>query len=115
MLTFPDGQTNLGLKQLRRVQDYVETHLAESLSLVELATVAGFSEYHFARLFRQATGQSPYQYVLQKRVERAQNLLSHTNRSISEIAIETGFTHQSHMTHVFKRYVGLTPKAYRDS
>ncbi len=100
-------------QQMRRVIDFVQAHLDQDLSLEALAQQAGFSAYHFARLFRQTTGESPHQFVLRQRIERAQRLLKQSSVPLSRVALESGFANQSHFTQVFKRYLGLTPRAYR--
>jgi AraC family transcriptional regulator len=100
-------------QQLRHVIDCVQAHLSQDLSLEVLAQQIGFSPYHFARLFRQTTGESPHQFVLRQRIERAQRLLKETDIPLAHVAIESGFADQSHLTQVFKRHLGLTPRAYR--
>lgn len=98
---------------LRPAITYIEDHLAEDLSLSEIAAVVHLSPYHFARLFKESAGFSPHQYVIQRRVERAKLLLSTTNRSLTTIAHIVGFAHESHLALHFKRLTGLTPKHYR--
>ena len=98
---------------LRRVSAYIEEHLAEDLSLSELAAVVALSPYHFARLFKAATRYSPHQYVIQRRVERAKFFLSTTNWSLTAIAHAVGFAHESHLALHFKRLTGLLPSASR--
>lgn len=100
-------------QQMRRVMDFVQAHLDQDISLKVLAQQAGFSSYHFARLFRQTTGESPHQFVLRQRIERAQGLLKERDIPLVRVAIESGFANQSHFTQAFKRYLGLTPRAYR--
>jgi AraC family transcriptional regulator len=100
-------------QQIRRVVDFVQAHLDQNLSLEALAEQTGFSSYHFARLFRQTTGASPHQFVLRQRVERAQLLLTERDVSLAQVATACGFVDQSHLTQVFKRHFGLTPRAYR--
>jgi AraC family transcriptional regulator len=100
-------------QQVKRVRDFVQAHLDQDLSLEDLAQQIGFSPYHFARLFRQSTGDSPHQFVLRQRVEQAQRLLTQKDLTLAQVAIESGFADQSHLTQVFKRYLGLTPRAYR--
>ncbi len=100
-------------RQLKRVTDFVLADLRQDLSLEALAAQVGFSPYHFARLFRRTSGESPHQFVLRQRLERAQHLLRATNAPLAYIALESGFASQSHLTHAFKRLLGLTPKAYR--
>ena len=98
---------------LRRVSTYIEEHLAEDLSLSELAAVAYLSPYHFARLFKASTGFAPHQYVIGRRIERAKLLLSTTNWSLAAIAHAVGFAHESHLALHFKRLTGLLPSSYR--
>lgn len=100
-------------RQISRVTDFILVHLNQVLSLPVLAQQVGFSPYHFARLFRQTTGESPHQFVLRQRIERAQRLLKERDMPLAHIALESGFANQSHLTQVFKRHLGLTPRAYR--
>jgi AraC family transcriptional regulator len=99
--------------QIKQVKDFMLAHLSQDLSLDVLAQQIGFSAYHFARLFRQTTGESPHQFVLRLRSERAQRLLKETNESLAQIALQCGFANQSHLTLVFKRQFGVTPRTYR--
>jgi len=103
----------LTLRQISRVTDFILAHLNQDLSLSALAQQVGFSPYHFARLFRQTTGESPHQYVLRQRIEQAQRLLQEKDMPLAHIAIESGFANQSHLTRVFKQHLGQTPRAYR--
>ena len=91
----------------------MRAHLSQDLSLDVLAQQIGFSPYHFARLFRQTLGESPHQFVLRQRIERAQHLLKEADVPLAHIALECGFANQSHLSLVFKRLLGLTPRAYR--
>jgi AraC family transcriptional regulator len=112
----PAGACPHGLSKpkLRRTTAYIEAHLAHELSVIELAAVAQTSPAYFARLFRQATGQTPHQYVIMCRIERAKRLLLETEGSIIDIGHQVGFTDQSYFTAVFRKHVTITPKAYRD-
>jgi AraC family transcriptional regulator len=103
----------LSSQQMKRITDYVQARLTHALTLDELARQLGFSPYHFARLFRATAGESPHQFVLRQRVERAKHLLKHGDLTLVEVAIESGFANQSHLTQIFRRYTGLTPKAFR--
>jgi AraC family transcriptional regulator len=85
------------------------------LSLVEIAAVTQTSPPHFAHLFKQATGQTPHQYVLRCRMERAKHLLTGTTLPLHEIGARVGYADHSHFTALFRRYVAITPKAYRDA
>jgi AraC family transcriptional regulator len=103
-----------GLPQhkLRQAIDYIQEHLSDNISLEAIANHIDLSCYHFCRLFKQSTGFTPYQYVIQQRVERAKQLLKQRKMSISEIAIACGFSHQSHLNRHFKRLTGVTPKTW---
>jgi AraC-like DNA-binding protein len=100
--------------KLQRAIEYVQAHLEHELLLTEIAAVAQMSPDHFARLFRQATGRTPHQYVVICRIERAKRLLSETEWPIIDIGRQVGFTDQSYFTAVFRKHVATTPKAYRD-
>ena len=111
--TIKEPTQGLAHQQMKRVMDFIQDHLSQDLSLEVLAQQIGFSPYHFARLFRQTTGESPHQFVLHQRIERAQHLLKERDAPLAHIALESGFANQSHLTQTFKRYLGLTPRAYR--
>jgi AraC family transcriptional regulator len=96
---------------LRHVIEYIHDNLDQHLTLTELSLVAGMSAYHFARTFKQVTGVTPHQYVLNVRVEQAKGLLLQGKLTIAEIASQVGFFDQSHLTRSFKRLVGVTPQA----
>jgi AraC-like DNA-binding protein len=99
--------------QLQQVLDYIHTHLDRDLSLAELAEFINISPTYFASLFKQAAGVSPHQYVIQQRVERAKTMLAKTDLAIADIALQVGFSSQSHLTQQFKRITGMTPKQIR--
>ncbi|HJZ92228.1 MAG TPA: AraC family transcriptional regulator [Gemmataceae bacterium] len=99
--------------RLRVVVEYIEDHLAAGPSLEQMAAVARLSTYHFAHQFKRATGLPPYQYVIMRRVERAQQLLRDGDLSLAEIAARAGFPDQSAFCRHFKRLVGLTPGRFR--
>ncbi len=98
---------------LRRVRTRIEVNLDKELSLESLAEESGYSRAHFFRLFRQATGFTPYEYVLDLRLKRAQELLREANSSIIDVALSCGFSSQSHMTSVFRRHLATTPGRFR--
>jgi AraC-like DNA-binding protein len=99
--------------RLKRVIDFIEANLAEPLTLDLLAHVAGLSVFHFARVFRQATGTSPYRYVSERRVQRAQNLLMTRELSVHEIALACGFVRHANFSAAFARARGMSPSAFR--
>jgi AraC family transcriptional regulator len=100
---------------LDRVIEYVDVSLDQNLSIELMAGVAELNPICFARAFRRRMGIAPHQYVLEKRVDRAKELLSSTEMPIIGVALGTGFSSQSHFASAFKRVVGVTPKQYRDS
>lgn len=101
--------------KLKAVREYIHEHLDQNLTLTQLATIANLSTHYFASLFKQSTGLAPHQYVTKCRLEKARRLLRQTNLPIIEISQEVGFQNQSHFTKVFRQYLQITPKAYRDS
>ncbi|SRR5579883_612931 len=104
----------LSLKQLQQVLDYIHSHFEQNLRLTDLAGFVGISCHHFARRFKQSMGVTPYQYILQCRVERAKELLLRSHLTVAQIAYCVGFANQSHLTHHFKRRYQLTPKKMRE-
>jgi AraC family transcriptional regulator len=113
----PAGRSDGALPQrkLRAVVEYIEEHFDASPTLEQMAAVAHLSAYHFARQFKTATGLPPHQYVIMRRVERAQRLLQEGDLSLAEVAAGAGFTDQSKFSHTFKRVVGVTPRQFRRS
>lgn len=109
----PAPQTRLSPRHLERIDRYIEDNLEAGFRLQHLAELVGMSRYHFLRCFKRATGISPLQYVLARRVDRAQVLLARGQDSIAEIAYATGFSSQSHLNAMFKRHFGVTPGAFR--
>jgi AraC family transcriptional regulator len=107
--------SNRGLSkpQLRRVTAYIEEHLEQDLSLERLAQVAELSSSHFKTLFKRSLGLPVHEYVVQRRVERAKSLLLSGDRPASQVAVETGFAHQSHMARCMRRVLGTTPTSLR--
>ncbi len=110
--SYVNGLSKLVLQQ---VEEYINEHLHQEIKLIELAAIAQMSPYHFLRLFKQSMGVTPHQYILQCRIEKAKNLLQHSELSIAEVAASVGFCDQSHFTRYFKRIVGVTPKQLRQA
>ncbi|WP_073976103.1 helix-turn-helix domain-containing protein [Erythrobacter donghaensis] len=99
--------------RLKRVIEFIEANLAEPLTLDLLAHVAGLSVFHFARVFRQATGSSPYRYVSERRLQHAQRLLMSPELSVHEIARACGFPRHANFSAAFARARGMSPSAFR--
>ena len=98
---------------LRRVRDRIEAELDAELSLASLANESGYSREHFLRMFRTATGLTPHQYVLERRLSAAQQLLRQSKMLLVDIALQCGFSSQTHMNDVFRKRLGVTPLEYR--
>lgn len=105
------GSAVLAPHKAARVTDYIESHLDQRLTLAELAALAEMSVPHFKALFRQTLGMPVHQYVVRRRVERAKALLLEGRLSVSQVALEAGFAHQSHMAHWMTRLLGVAPRA----
>jgi AraC family transcriptional regulator len=99
--------------RLKRVVEYVEDHLSEKNALSDLAAIAGLSRMHFASQFRTATGLRPHEFLLRRRIQRAEELLRNTTMPIAEISLTVGFQTHAHLTTVFKRFAGCTPGRWR--
>lgn len=108
------AETRAGLSPvaLRRVVRHIEDHLADHVSIDDLAGVAGLSACHFARMFKQSTGMTPHQHVLNSRVAKAKALLLNTSATLAEVASLSGFYDQAHLTRCFRRFVGTTPASF---
>jgi AraC family transcriptional regulator len=115
-LADPSPRRGLSKPRLRAVIEHIHENLDAELSLDHLAAVARMSPYHFARLFKDSTGLPPHQYVIARRVERAKELLrGHDPLPLADVAVEAGFSSQSHFTHHFKRFVGVTPRRFQSA
>ena len=99
--------------KLRLVLSYIEDNLAGDLRLAELASIAGLGMSQFKRVFRECVGLPVHQYVIQRRVERAKALLRGEKLPIGEVALQTGFAHQSHLARHLRRVTGLAPVKFR--
>jgi len=99
--------------QLNRVLEWIEAHLASDVSLLRLARVAGMSASHFRVLFKRSMNVPVHEYVIRRRVERARMLLLRGDLPASQVALETGFSHQSHMARCMRRVLGITPTQLR--
>ena len=115
---FPDASTDVvrgGLApwQYKKVLKFIEDHLSKAIRIEELADLARLSSSHFSRAFRATAGQSPYDYVLGRRMAFAKHLMAKTDASLSEIALDCGMSDQAHLCKVFRRTFGTTPNAWR--
>ncbi|MHA6494136.1 helix-turn-helix domain-containing protein [Pseudomonas borbori] len=101
--------------QRKRLRDFIEAHLAEPLSLGQLAGLCALSEYHFARMFSLSFGVPPHRYLLARRLERARHLLQRSPLPFGEIALACGFASASHFSNRFRQAIGATPSQYRQA
>ena len=99
--------------QMRRVADFIAAHYKENMRLEPLVALTGMSTSRFERVFVETFGMPPLRYVNLMRVNAAHSLLENTDKLLSEIATETGFFDQSHLTRAFKKERGITPGQYR--
>jgi len=99
--------------QARRVTDYLQTHLADDVTLPELATIAGLSVSHFCRAFKQSTGLPPHQWRLARRIERAKELLERTELPVAQVAAAVGYDDPGQFASSFRRATGASPSQYR--
>lgn len=108
-------QTRGGLApwQIRKVTAYVESRIDRPIRNDELAAIARLNPSHFGRAFRNSIGEPPHEYVIRRRVERAQGLMLSTDAPLSEIALNCGLADQSHLTRLFRRIVGESPRTWR--
>lgn len=109
------GRASAGLPKwrLRRAIDLIEARLGEPVTLADMAAVTGLSRMHFAAQFKASTGLRPHEYLLRRRIERAQEMLLIADLAVVDVALSVGFQTQSHFTTTFARLVGRTPHAWR--
>jgi len=100
-------------RQLRRVREFIDQNIESDVRLGAMAGACGVSPDYFLRMFKSTVGVSPYQYLLNLRVERAKILLSDATCSLAEVALRCGFSHQEHLSRMFRRFTGVAPGRYR--
>ena len=103
----------LAVWQKIAVSEYIDEHLAEPISVNELARIAKLSPFYFSRSFKITYGMPPYKYLVGRRIDRARNLLVNPAGSIIEIGLDVGFREASSFSAVFRRRTGLTPSEFR--
>jgi AraC family transcriptional regulator len=110
------ARTTAPLPQWRmtRVIEFIDAHLAEPIGLADIAASAGLTRMHFAAQFRRATGLRPHEYLLRRRVEHAQHLLTTSKHNVMDVALCCGFRSQAHFTTVFRKFVGDTPYRWKE-
>ena len=111
----PDN-THIGTSLYRpvfEIHEYINEHFASDCSLKKLASIVNLSPNHLHAIFKESVGLTPYEYVLRKRVELAKKLIITGEKSMLDIALETGFCSQSHFSKVFKKQTGTTPAQFK--
>jgi len=99
--------------QIRKVLGHIQSNLGRRITTREMADLARLGPSHFARAFRATTGSPPGAYIMRCRVARAKEQLQDSNRALAEVALNCGFSDQSHLTRVFRRAVGVNPGEWR--
>lgn len=99
--------------RLKRARQLMDEHFAEPLDLDQLAREVHFSRFHFIRLFRSAFGKTPHQYLTQKRIEKAKELLAAENHTVTAVCLAVGFTSLGSFSTLFRKQVGRSPEQYR--
>src|SRR5580765_5267915 len=105
----------LGSTRLRRIKELVHAKMEDDLSLDEMAESVGLSTAHFARMFRKSTGETPHQFVLHQRLERAKTMLRAPDARVLDVALACGFKTQQHFAQVFRDVWGVSPTEYRQA
>ena len=109
----PEVKGGLSPYVLKQLLEWIDQHLHLSLTLSDLAQQSQLSEYHFAHMFKQSMQIPPHQYVMQRRLELAQQALQTTSLNLTEISSLYGFSSSSHFSHRFKKYFGYPPSQIR--
>ena len=112
----PNSKESSGLApfKLKQILDLIGDSFTEEVSTSQLANYLHMSQFHFTREFKKSVGVTPYHYIMQQRVKMAKRVLKQQDASIAEVAVECGFSNQSHLGRVFKQHTGTTPKRFRD-
>ena len=112
-IALPECRGGLPAKNLKLALEFITDNLHRDLRLTEIASVSGLSSFHFARLFRKATNETPHQYHLEQRIRKAKEYLRFSLRPVAEIAADVGFQNPAHFTRAFRSREGLPPTAWR--
>lgn len=103
-----------GKENIRRAEEFLRENITSRYSLEEVSRAANLSTYHFIRVFRSVTGKTPYEYLLDAKIEKARELLRSGKMTVTEVCLACGFNNVSHFTSTFKKKVGVTPSRYRN-
>ena len=108
-----DGRGHLLAWQARKVRDYIDAHIAEPLLVADLCALIQRSEAHFSRSFKRTFGEAPHAFLIRRRLQRAEQHMLQTDATLSDIALQCGFTDQAHLCKHFRQLTGRTPAAWR--
>jgi len=103
----------LGSARLRRIKEFVDAKIEDELTLCEMAQAVELSAAHFSRMFRKSTGETPHQFLLRQRLERAKMMLRSADGRVMDVAVACGFKSQQHFAQVFRHVCGVSPTGYR--
>ena len=103
----------LGSARLRRIKEFVDAKIEDELTLYQMAQAVELSTAYFSRMFRKSTGETPHQFLLRQRLERAKMMLRSADGRVLDVAVACGFKSQQHFAQVFRRVCGVSPTEYR--
>ena len=109
----PPAKGGLPPRTMRRLEAYIDENLGSRIKILDLTKVAGLSVRHFSLAFGQSFGQSPHAYIVRHRIERAKQIMLHTDEPLCEVALACGLADQSHLNKWFRRLLGVTPSVWR--
>jgi AraC family transcriptional regulator len=112
-ITTPQGDLRLPAWRIRRITDYVEAHLDESIQVADLARIVGLSTGHLHRALRATVGVTPLEFINQRRIERARQILATEGTTVTELSARVGFASPNHFARLFRRATGVSPSEYR--
>lgn len=110
---FRDYEDGLSKQRLKQAVEYIQAHLGEDISLSNIATELGMSQYYFCHLFKRSMGMAPHQFLIRQRVERAKHLLKQSEQTVTSVAMACGFANQSHFARCFRHCTGMNPNQFR--
>ncbi|GAA6170016.1 hypothetical protein NBRC116591_38280 [Sessilibacter corallicola] len=111
--SIPSRVSPFNKQQLRNLEEFIDAHLTQNLTVATLSQVIPCSVGHFSRRFKASLGTSPFDYVIQRRLTHARQYIRHTQRSLGDIALLCGFTSHAHMSMVFRKSLGISPSQLR--
>jgi AraC family transcriptional regulator len=103
----------LGSARLRRIKEFIDAKIEDDLTLCEMAQAVELSTAYFSRMFRKSTGETPHQFLLRRRLERAKKMLRSADERVLDVAVACGFKSQQHFAQVFRHVCRVTPTEYR--